>query len=239
MSRRRALPFRLPPSALALQPVLTFLPALARLPALALLPVLTLLPVVAARAPDAPAPGPAVRFMGLEAEASRIAFVCDGSRWTDTKDDELFAELLRAVKPLAPEQHFSVIFFADGKGWGPGDGRPMPATDQNKRALRDWLHDLETGRQSTPAPGLKLALEGKPDTVFFVSDGHFDDYTGVASLVTTLNPERAVRVHAIGYFRNEEEDDSRSFVEFLRALARDHGGQFKVAYADEMRRRPE
>ena len=29
-----------------------------------------------------------------------------------------------------------------------------------------------------------------------------------------------MRVHAVGFFQNEEEDDSRSFIEFLRKLVR-------------------
>ena len=186
---------------------------------------------------QAPPAAPKVRFMGIEAEAKRVAFVCDGSRWTQTKDEELAAELLRAVGPLGPEQQFAVIFFADGRTWGPGDGKPLDATDENKRKLRDWLDALETGHDSTPAPGLERAFEAEPDAVFFVSDGHFDRYDDVARLVAKLNPERTARVHTVGYFRNEAEDDSRAFVEFLRKLADHHGGQFKVAYAEEMDRR--
>lgn len=183
-----------------------------------------------------PSPLPAVPFMGIEAQATRVAFACDGSRWTETKDEELFAELLRAVKPLVPQQEFSVIFFADGKARGPGEGRPMAATDENKAKLRDWLDDYRLGRDSTPLPGLKLAFQGSPDAVFFVTDGHFDGYDEVARLVASLNPERATRVHAIGYFLNHAEDDSRRFVEFMEALARANGGEFKLAYADELRR---
>jgi hypothetical protein len=184
----------------------------------------------------APAARP-VRFMGIEAEATRVAFVCDGSRWTQTKDDELAAELIRAVEPLGPDQQFAVLFFADGRAWGPDDGKPLAATEENKRKLRGWLQDLETGRDSTPAPGLARAFEARPDAVFFVSDGQFGDYDDVARLVAKLNPERTTRVHTVGYFLNEAEDDSRAFVDFLRKLADDHGGQFKVAYAEEMRRR--
>ena len=189
---------------------------------------------IALQAPPAAAK---LRFMGIEAEAKRVAFVCDGSRWTQTKDEELAAELLRAVEPLGPGQQFAVIFFADGRAWGPGDGKPLDATDDNKRKLRDWLDALETGHDSTPAAGLERAFEAKPDAVYFVSDGHFGDYDDVARLVARLNPERTARVHTVGYFLNEAEDDSRAFVEFLRKLAEDHGGQSKVAYAEEMDRR--
>jgi hypothetical protein len=212
----------------------------ARVPLLMLLLLLLLLPALAPtrRAPDA-APSP-VRFMGVDAGvASRVAFVCDGSRWTETKDEELFAELLRAVKPLGPGQEFSVIFFADNQASGPGGGRPMPATDENKAKLKAWLSEFRLGRDSTPAAGLKLTFEGKPDAVFFATDGNFEGYDEVARLVETLNPGRAAKVYAIGYFLDEAEDDSRRFVEFMQQLAEANGGQFKLAYADELRRRAE
>lgn len=192
----------------------------------------------AAPAPEPAPPGaPAVSFMGIKAEATRVAFVCDGSRWTDTKDEELFAELLRAIEPLVPDQHFAVIFFADDKAWGPEGGKPLAGTPENKKALREWLESVDLGRQSTPAAGLKLAFEGTPDCVFFTSDGNFERYDEVRTLVASLNRGRSVRVHTAGYFLSEEEDDSRSFVEFLKKLADDNGGQSKVAYADEMKRR--
>lgn len=208
---------------------------------LAVLVLLTQSPVPSRQAPGAPAEPPAtsVQFMGVAAEATRVAFVCDGSRWTETKDEELFAELLRAVKPLAPEQEFSVIFFADDKAFGPADGRPMPATEENKAKLREWLDEFELGRDSTPAAGLTRAFEGKPDAVFFISDGNFERYDEVARLVAGLNADGAARVHAIAYFLNEEEDDSRRFVEFMRQIAETNGGQFKVAYADGLRRHAE
>ena len=203
--------------------------------------LLLLLPIVPSATPRAPAQAPPatappVRFMGIEAQANRVAFACDASRWTETKDEELYAELLRAVEPLTPDQHFAVIFFADDKAWGPAGGKPLPATPENKQKLRDWLDAVDLGRDSTPAPGLKLAFEGKPDAVFFTSDGEFAGYDDVARLVAALNPGRATAVHAVGFFLNEDEDDSRTFVEFLRKLADDNGGQFKVAYAQEMKR---
>lgn len=193
------------------------------------------------QAPGAPAGPPAtpVQFMGVAAEATRIAFVCDGSRWTETKDEELFAELLRAVKPLTPGQEFSVVLFADDKAFGPADGRPMPATEENKAKLRAWLDAFELGRDSTPAAGLTRAFDGKPDAVFFTSDGNFERHDEVARVVATLNADGAAKVHAIAYFLNEEEDDSRRFIEFMTQLAENNGGQFKVAYADGLRRHVE
>jgi hypothetical protein len=177
-----------------------------------------------------------VKFGGMEIEGKSIAFVCDGSRWTKNKLKELIDELAGTVESMTPDQQFAVIFFADDKTSGPNDGRPLPATEDNKRRLRDWLRGIQLGDKPTPIPGLTRAFEGKPDTVVFITDGEFDDYNGVAEHVATLNAKRGVRVHAVGFFATEDEDDSRSFVRFMKSLAERNGGRFKAVYADELKR---
>jgi|SRR5688572_1311334 len=178
-----------------------------------------------------------VRFADVEIDGKSIAFVCDGSRWTRNKIDELSDELTRTVDAMQPEQQFAVMFFADDRATGFEDGRPVAATDENKRALRDWLKDVKLGENSTPIAGLSRAFEAKPDAIIFVSDGEFKDYDGVEAHVARLNPDRAVRVYTIGFFEDEKEDDSRPFVRFMQKLAEQNGGQFKAVYADELKRR--
>jgi hypothetical protein len=177
-----------------------------------------------------------VRFADVDIDAKAIAFVCDGSRWTRAKVEGLAEALAVAVDAMRPDQHFAVIFFADEKASGFEDGKPVAATDENKRKLRDWLRDVELGDKSTPAVGLTRAFEAKPEAVVFISSGEFEDFDGVEAHVAKLNTDKAVRVHAIGFFRNEKEDDSRPFVTFMQKLAEQNGGQFKTVYADELKR---
>ena len=177
-----------------------------------------------------------VNFGGLEIEGKSIAFVCDGSRWTKNKLDELRDELVKAIGAMTPDKQFAVIFFADDKATGPNDGKLLPATDDNKRILRDWLDAFQLGDKPTPIPGLDRAFESKPDALLFLSDGEFDDYDGIEAHLAKLNAEREVRVHAVGYFADEAEDDSRSFVRFMKSLAERNGGRFKAVYADELKR---
>ena len=181
-------------------------------------------------------PAPTVKFMGVEAEAASVAFVCDGSRWTKKTIDDLSTELLRTVEAMTPDQRFAVVFFADDKASGPDDGRPIAATDENKRKLRHWLGDVTLGDKSTPIPALTSAFDAKPDAVFFVSSGEFDDYDGVAGHVEVLNTGRTVRVYPVGLFPTIKQDDSRAFVRFLKKLADDHRGEFRLVYADALRR---
>ena len=178
----------------------------------------------------------AVTFGGLEIEGKSVAFVCDGSRWTKNKLEELADELAHTVGQMTADQQFVVIFFADDKTTGFNGGKLMPATDQNKDALRDWLDDLEADGEPTPLPGLTVAFEAKPESVVFITDGVFDDYDEVEAHVAKLNPERKVRVYAVGFFATAAADDSRQFMRFMRALADRNNGRSKAVYADELKR---
>jgi hypothetical protein len=177
-----------------------------------------------------------VTFGGLEIEGKRVAFVCDGSRWTKNKLDELKDELTHAVRQMTPDQQFAVLFFADDKTTGFNAGKLAAATDQNKDALRDWLKDVEADGEPTPMPGLTTAFEARPDSVVFITDGVFDNYDEVEAHVAKLNPERKVRVYAVGFFATETADDSRQFMRFMRALADRNNGRSKAVYADELKR---
>jgi hypothetical protein len=173
----------------------------------------------------------------LEAEKS-IAFVCDGSRWQKDKIDDLADQLNATVQSLASDQQFSIVFFADDKVFGPGDGRPMPATEANKQAARSWLRRVRLGREPTPLAGMARAFEGKPDTIVFITDGEFRNFDGVIQRVAALNRDKAVNVHTIGFFATAKQDDSKSFAVFMKKLAEDNGGQFHAVYADELKHVP-
>ena len=75
--------------------------------------------------------------------------------------------------------------------------------------------------EPTPTPALTRALELKPRSVVFISDGHFDKkaYDGIEAHVASLNREAKAHVHTVGFFSNDDEDDSRDFFEFMKRLA--------------------
>ena len=200
---------------------------------LALAPLLVLLAVFAGPA----AAAPVVSFAGHKFEAQRVAFACDGSRWTKNKMIELLEELNHTVEQMAADQEFAIIFFAEDAVTAFAGGKLTPATRDNKRALANWLKDIEARGASTPIPGLTRAFEAKPDAVVFTSGGMFQNYDAVESHVDTLNPKRQTTLHAVGFFKTEAEDDSRDFVKFMRRLAERNGGASRVVYADELERK--
>jgi hypothetical protein len=168
----------------------------------------------------------------------RIAFVCDGSRWQKDKIDDLADELNVTVQSLSAEQQVAILFFADDKVFGPNQGRPLPATDENKQAIRSWLRRVKLGREPTPLAGIDQGFKFKPDTVVFISDGEFRTFAEVLDRVAELNKGKAAKLQTIGFFATADQDDSKSFVEFMKKLAEDNGGKYHAVYADELKHTP-
>lgn len=180
-----------------------------------------------------------VNFAKVKLEAGKnIAFVCDGSRWQKDKIDDLADELAVTVQSLAPDQKVAILFFADDKVFGPNQGRPLPATDENKNAIRSFLRRVKLGREPTPLAGINQAFNAKPDTVVFISDGEFRTFAEVRDRVAELNRDKAVKLHTIGFFATAGQDDSKSFMQFMKQLAEDNGGKHAAVYADELKHTP-
>jgi hypothetical protein len=180
-----------------------------------------------------------VNFAKVKFDAGKnIAFVCDGSRWQKDKIDDLADELNVTVQALAPDVQVAILFFADDKVFGPNQGRPLPATDENKATIRSWLRRVKLGREPTPLAGINQAFAAKPDTLVFISDGEFRTFAEVIDRVAELNKAKATKVQTIGFFATAKQDDSRSFVEFMKKLAEDNGGRFYAVYADELKHTP-
>ena len=178
-----------------------------------------------------------IEFMGLKVDAKSVAFVCDGSRWTQDKDDELVDELSAAIDALESDQQFAVLFFADGKTQTLNDGKTVEATDTNKRKLQSWLKDIRFTGDSTPVPGIVRAFESKTESIVFVTSGEFRNFDEIEAKVDASTKDRRVRIHTVGYFRNDKADDSKPFTEFMKRLAERTDGQAVLAYADELRRK--
>src|SRR5690348_14351702 len=163
-----------------------------------------------------------VRFAKVKMEVGkRIVFVCDGSRWQKDKIDDLADELDATVQTLTPDDTVAVMFFADDKVTGPNDARPAAATDETKAAFRSWLRRVRLGREPTPIAGLNRTFDFNPDTIVFISDGQFRNFSEVTDRVAELNKAKHVTVHTIGFFATDKQDDSRSFYLFMKRLAED------------------
>lgn len=117
-------------------------------------------------------------FFGILAAGEKFVFVIDNS--TSMHDGgrlyKAHSELRRSIGRLDWPQKFHVIAFDHATlelPWGPG----VSARSPEARRVGPWLSSLEQGEDTRPGPALRLALGLKPDAVFFLTDGQFDDPT--------------------------------------------------------------
>ena len=102
----------------------------------------------------------------------------------------------------------------------------LPATDANRTKLRRWMSSIALGSDTFPAGAMLRALQLKPDAVFLLSDGEFNDAT--ARLLRARNHRRdengdfqaIIPVHTIGFH-------SRVCQASLKPLAEENGGTYR------------
>lgn len=220
-------------------------------PATTLLPPLPPAPAPTATPPRAVAPAPAkATFAGVKADrAERVVYVVDASGAMTTSLTFVLDELSRSIGRLDESQQFQVVLFREpplsaGEGTSGRSGgfeifHPpgarvaglLRANDANKDAVRGWLRTVRPLGRSAPLPGLRAALELKPQLVFLLTrsitrSGATPQWgSGNAAVLKTLdelNPHdrvtgrRAVTLKAIQFL-----DDDPSGL--LRSIAEQHG----------------
>jgi hypothetical protein len=169
--------------------------------------------------------------MGVSGNAKAVVYVCDatgtmlGLRFT-----LLQRELTKAVDILKPIQRFGVVFFHGDKGgkWFTSmDDTLVNASPVAKQKAFSFIRDTGLGGAGTdPLPGLKAAFAMKPQLIYFLSDGQFNDissYDQVLAEVKKLNPDRQTKVNTILF---EGVDPLAEAC--LRKLADENGGMFKL-----------
>lgn len=220
-------------------------------PATSLLPPPPALAPPPASAPSKPPPqGPSkATFAGVKADrAERVVYVVDASGAMTTSLTFVLDELSRSIGRLDESQQFQVILFREPppSGGGATIGTSgfeifhppgarvaglLRANDSNKDAVRGWLRTVRPLGRSAPLPGLRAALELRPQLVFLLTrsitrSGSTPQWgSGNAAVLKTLdelNPHdrvtgrRAVTLKAIQFL-----DDDPSGL--LRSIAEQHG----------------
>jgi hypothetical protein len=164
--------------------------------------------------------------------AQRVLFLCDGTgTMVGLKFDLLKHELNATIGKFKPSTSFNVMLFADEKA-DAFDKALVAATPQNKRKLADYLSKASARGATKPLPGLQAAFAQKPEVIFFLSDGAFDNlvsYDEVIKTIDTLNKDRKVRVYTILFGERDEKAEQT-----LRKIAADHGGVFKMVTTDQL-----
>lgn len=142
--------------------------------------------------------GSGLEFFNTAVTATKVVYVIDSSgsmkephSEARSRLDRLKMELVRSIGSLPDATEFYVIFFNL-------KAVPMPAeslqraTRENKLRYLNWVVKLRGGGGTDPREAVKQALELKPDVIYLLTDGVFDDK--VPDELTSLNQGR-VAIH--------------------------------------------
>jgi hypothetical protein len=157
-------------------------------------------------------------FFGLQSYGNKIVFVVDisgsmhGHRMRRMRN-----ELRHSLEALHSSQQFFVVFFSSV-------AMPMPAEDllaatpENVNQAWQWLRGVECGGGTNPLPGLLMALQLQPDTIYLLTDGKFDPQV-VWEVAQTQSAKR-IPIYTIGFASKKAE-------RLLQAIANETGGSYR------------
>ena len=181
--------------------------------------------------------GPKANFVGISGNAKRVVYVCDATgTMLGLKFKLLQKQLYKAIDILKPIQGFNVIFFKGGDSnaeWSnPFADELVVANPQNKQRVRQYIDQFQVvGKGTNPLPALQAAFAQKPQLVYFLTDGEFNNVVGyeqVLAEVRRLNGDKSVKVNTIAFMSDDPKAE-----EALQKMARENGGRFvKVSDRD-------
>lgn len=162
-----------------------------------------------------------VSFFNSTAVATRIVFIVDASTSMDgPKFERAKEELLTAVSNLNPRQRFYVFFFSDKEYpmLPPRSPTDMLALDTKTwDAVLRWVNEQGLVGDTRPKGALRRALAMKPDVVYLLTDGDFND-DAYSYLMGVSNYK--VRINTIGFQTGPKARD------VLEKIARKFRGEF-------------
>jgi hypothetical protein len=160
------------------------------------------------------------RFMGVEAKGNRFCIIADrSSSMAGPKLEFLKSEILRTISDLEGDTRFFIIFYNSMADPMPGgrwlDGR------ENIRPVANWLQWVVPAGGTNPLPAFQLAfaMNPRPDTIFFMTDGLFPPQA--AYNIAAMNSQRnRVVIHTISFV-------DRSSEAVMFQIAEQSGGRYR------------
>jgi hypothetical protein len=177
------------------------------------------------------------KFMGIGAGGNvrTIVFICDASGSMMNKRLALNNELKKAIDKLRPIQGFNVIFFSrESKADALSSQQLLMATPDNKRKAYTYIDSTSFSGTSYVIPGLEIAFRQKPQLIYLLTDGDFENETNDAVLkkVRELAKVTPIKINTIAFVGNADKDSA--FIDTLTSIAKDSGGVFRKVSEDEI-----
>ena len=182
--------------------------------------------------------GPRSPFMGVSGNARTVAYVCDASGSMMGLPFELVkVELKKAIDALVPTQAFNICFFQESEAEAFSKRSLVVANPTNKNQAYEWIQRIPFRSKTDPLPSLRLIFVQRPQLIYLLTDGAFDDNDAVIAEIRKLNAEKRTRINTIAFFIPEAAESHRKMCEdVLRQIASENGGQFKVVFTTDLTR---
>lgn len=131
-----------------------------------------------------------VKFFGVKGKGSRFVFIidCSGSMDEYGRWRRAVRELKSSINNLMEPQQFLVLLYNSYTvGMNNQDARLVTASRENQTIAINWLAKQTPFGNTYVATSLKTAFEIRPDAIFLLSDGEFDDLALVKSVLQHYN----------------------------------------------------
>ena len=172
---------------------------------------------------DGDGQGTSGQFFGLQAKGKRFVYVVDCSKSmrhpypgrVKSRFGRLKVELVHSLQSMQPEMQFFIVFFNDRAI--PMPARALqPADPEVTLRYLQWAAQVPADGETDPREALLLALQLRPDVIYFLTDGDFE--YRVVREVTQANLGRT-SIHTFCLADPEGE-------EFLRLIAQQNNGEY-------------
>ncbi len=166
--------------------------------------------------------GAGASFFGVEARGQRFAYIVDTSGSMEgPKIETLRTQLAESIDGLLTNSSFVILLFATETRVIGGRAKWMSSSDRTRRLAKREIRAITARGQTNPLPAFELAfsMRPRPDAIYFMTDGVFQD--NVAWKVAELNAQsnRLTPIHCISFVSKEAE-------RLLRGMARESGGTY-------------
>lgn len=154
-----------------------------------------------------------------------------------TRFEVMRREVRRVIEDFPPATTFNIISFS-GKVL-PWKDKLIGASEGNKRAANKFIDVLKADGETNSYGALEQAFKNaEADTVYFLSDGYPTvgkvDFNVILAEVRKWNAARNLRIHTIAFIAGNGkplgivEGDKALPKEFMRRLAQENGGHYKL-----------
>jgi hypothetical protein len=158
-------------------------------------------------------------FFGSRVRGRNFVYVvdCSGSM-SGSKIQAAKEELIRSIAELSSRQRFFIIFYSSGYNAMLPTPILVNATEENKGLARAWIERIGAGGGTRPDEAMVLALQLRPDAVWLLSDGEFNNRISAIDTINKVNMSVGAKIHTIAYYNSGQGRLD------LEMIARNHGG---------------